>query len=252
MDRIKFIKQESLFNVRQRSVMSARILVIEDDLDIAESIRYNLQRDGFETIIAHEAKSGATAARRASDAPALIILDLMLPEMSGLDLCQQLKTDPLTRNIPILILSAKAAESDKIMGFELGADDYVTKPFSVKELLSRVRALLRRTERESLPNYDDGNLSIDFGSMRVACNTEGVTLTRKEFMLLMHLVRNRGRVCTRQSLLEDVWGYKHHGDGRTLDVHVRRLRQKLGGCAHHVETIVGIGYRFSERQENRR
>lgn len=224
--------------------MNERILVIEDDPDIAESIRYNLRREGLKAEIAESGEKGFRLARDPHSAPSLIILDLMLPGMSGIDLCRRLRRDPATEKTPIIILTAKASESDKISGLELGADDYMTKPFSVKELLARIRAVLRRTSEESSEPYDDGSLSIDFDDMRVNCCGNDVKLTRKEFALLTVLAKNKNRVATRQKLLDDVWGQDYYGDTRTLDVHIRRLRQKLGTCTGTIETVVGIGYRF--------
>ncbi|MEJ7862788.1 MAG: response regulator transcription factor, partial [Pyrinomonadaceae bacterium] len=147
---------------------------------------------------------------------------------------------------PIIMLTAKAAEIDKIAGLELGADDYIVKPFSVKEVVARVRAVLRRVEKDTIDRYEDENLSIDFADMRVVCGGADVRLTRKEFALLTHLIKNTGRVATRQNLLDNVWGYSYFGDTRTLDVHIRRLRQKLGDCGNCIETVVGVGYRFIE------
>jgi two-component system, OmpR family, alkaline phosphatase synthesis response regulator PhoP len=224
--------------------MNERILVIEDDPDIAESIRYNLRREGLKAEIAESGEKGFRLARDPHSAPSLIILDLMLPGMSGIDLCRRLRRDPATEKTPIIILTAKASESDKISGLELGADDYMTKPFSVKELLARIRAVLRRTSEESSEPYDDGSLTIDYDDMRVNCCGNDVKLTRKEFALLSVLAKNRNRVATRQKLLDDVWGQDYYGDTRTLDVHIRRLRQKLGSCTGTIETVVGIGYRF--------
>jgi len=142
------------------------------------------------------------------------------------------------------MLTAKAAESDKIAGLDTGADDYIIKPFSVKEVIARVRAVLRRSEKETAPKYEDSRLSVDFADMRVICEGKDVKLTRKEFALLSHLIQNTGRVATRQQLLDNVWGYSYFGDTRTLDVHIRRLRQKMGDCGNVIETVVGVGYRF--------
>jgi len=164
--------------------------------------------------------------------------------MSGLELCRRLRREPQTKRTPIIMLTAKAAEADKIAGLEIGADDYIIKPFSVKEVLARVRAVLRRSDEGTVKRYEDDKLSIDFEDMRVLCSGEGVKLTRKEFALLTNLVKNAGRVATRQNLLDNVWGYSYFGDTRTLDVHIRRLRQKLGDCGNCIETVVGVGYRF--------
>jgi|SRR5687767_1958000 len=224
--------------------MNERILIIEDDPDIAESVRYNLRREGLRADIAESGEKGFRLARDPNSAPSLIVLDLMLPGMSGIELCRRLRREPATEKTPIIILTAKASESDKIAGLELGADDYMTKPFSVKELVARIRAVLRRTNEETTPPYDDGKLNIDFEDMRVNCCANEIKLTRKEFALLTSLTQNLNRVATRQKLLDDVWGQDYYGDTRTLDVHIRRLRQKLGPCAGSIETVVGIGYRF--------
>ena len=224
--------------------MLQEILIIEDDADIAESLQYNFKREGFRVKIAESGEKGLRQALDEKNPPALIILDLMLPGMSGMELCRRLRREPLTEKTPVIMLTAKAAEIDKIAGLELGADDYIVKPFSVKEVIARVRAVLRRVEKEDAPRYEDERMTIDFADMRVACAGEDVKLTRKEFALLEHLIKNTGRVATRQQLLDNVWGYSYFGDTRTLDVHIRRLRQKLGECGNCIETVVGIGYRF--------
>lgn len=224
--------------------MTKQILIIEDDPDIAESLRYNLKREGLRAEIAESGEKGLRLALDGKFAPSLIILDLMLPGMSGMELCRRFRRESATEKTPIIILTAKALESDKIAGLELGADDYVTKPFSVKELLARIRAVLRRTGEDVIQRYEDDQLTIDFEDMRVTCCGEEIKLTRKEFALLTNLARNSNRVATRQKLLDDVWGYSYFGDTRTLDVHIRRLRQKLGQCASYIETVVGVGYRF--------
>jgi len=224
--------------------MNQHILIIEDEPDIAESLHYNFVRDGFKAQIAESGEKGLRLALNEAGAPSLIILDLMLPGMSGMELCRRLRREPQTRKTPIIMLTAKASEADKIAGLELGADDYIVKPFSVKEVLARVRAVLRRTDENSVARYEDEKLSIDFEDMRVTCGGQQVKLTRKEFALLTNLAKNAGRVATRQNLLDNVWGYSYFGDTRTLDVHIRRLRQKLGDCADCIETVVGIGYRF--------
>lgn len=225
--------------------MAGRILIIEDEPDIAESLRYNLEREGLRAQIAESGEKGLRLALDSSGAPALVILDFMLPGMSGIELCRRLRREPVTKKTPIIMLTARASEADRVQGLDLGADDYITKPFSVRELMARVRAVLRRTDDGSENRYEDGSLAIDFANMRVECAGEPVKLTRKEFALLENLTRNMGRVATRQQLLDNVWGYQYYGDTRTLDVHIRRLRQKLGDCANCIETVVGIGYRFS-------
>lgn len=220
------------------------VLIVEDDPDIAEGVRFNLEREGLEAHVAPTGEQGLAAALDAQGPPALIILDLMLPGMSGTELCRRLRREPATRRTPIIMLTARADEASRVAGLDLGADDYIIKPFSVKELLARVRAVLRRTDEADAPRYEDARLSVDFAGMRVACDGESVKLTRKEFALLEALVRAGRRVATRQQLLDNVWGYEYYGDTRTLDVHIRRLRQKLGPCGDCIETVVGVGYRF--------
>jgi DNA-binding response OmpR family regulator len=162
-----------------------------------------------------------------------------------MELCRRLRREPATEKTPVIMLTARAAESDKIAGLDVGADDYIVKPFSVKEVIARVRAVLRRTETdEAEPKYADQRLTVDFEDMRVTCDGADVKLTRKEFSLLENLIMNSGRVATRQQLLDNVWGYSYFGDTRTLDVHIRRLRQKMGECGTSIETVVGVGYRF--------
>lgn len=224
--------------------MSQNILIIEDEPDIAESLRYNFEREGFKVLIAESGEKGLRFALDENISPSLVVLDLMLPGMSGMELCRRLRREPVTRKTPIIMLTAKVTEADKIAGLEIGADDYIVKPFSVKEVLARVRAVLRRTDESSIQRYEDDKLSIDFEDMRVVCSGNEVKLTRKEFALLTNLAKNTGRVATRQNLLDNVWGYSYFGDTRTLDVHIRRLRQKLGDCGNCIETVVGIGYRF--------
>ena len=221
-----------------------RILIIEDDADIAESLVYNLKREGFAPVVAESGEKGLRLALNEKQTPAIIILDLMLPGMSGIELCRRLRKENLTEKTPIIMLTAKAAEIDKIAGLEMGADDYMVKPFSVKELVARVRAVLRRVAESTVEVFEDGNISIDYGDMRVSCSGVKVKLTRKEYALLVHLIKNSGRVATRQQLLDNVWGYSYFGDTRTLDVHIRRLRQKRGDCGGCIETVVGIGYRY--------
>lgn len=220
------------------------ILIVEDDADIAESLEYNLRREGFRPVVAESGEKGLRLAIDEKHTPALIILDLMLPGMTGMELCRRLRRESLTEKTPIIMLTAKAAEGDKIAGLDIGADDYIVKPFSIKEVVARVRAVLRRAAKESAPKYSDDMLTVDFADMRVTCGGDSVKLTRKEFALLEHLIKNTGRVAARQQLLDNVWGYSYFGDTRTLDVHIRRLRQKLGKCSGCVETVVGIGYRF--------
>lgn len=225
--------------------MSKAVLIVEDDPDIAEGLRYNLEREGLDVRVAETGEQGLAAALDPKGAPALVILDLMLPGMSGSELCRRLRREPATRRTPIIMVTARASEADRVAGLDLGADDYISKPFSVRELLARVRAVLRRSDESAAARYEDGRLSIDFEEMRVVRDGEPVRLTRKEFSLLATLARGAGRVATRQQLLDNVWGYEYYGDTRTLDVHIRRLRQKLGPCGDSIETVVGVGYRFN-------
>jgi DNA-binding response OmpR family regulator len=237
--------------------MKPLILIIEDDPDIAESIRYNLEREGaFQAQVALSGEQGLNIAlgkgqlprpaEEGASAPDLIILDLNLPGMSGFELCRRFRTEELTRRTPILMLTARTEEGDKVRGLELGADDYVTKPFSVRELVARVRAALRRSgyEAQTAKVYDDGQLKIDYADFAVFSQGQNVRLTRKEFALLSILSRNKGRVVPREQLLDQVWGLEYYGEARTLDVHISGLRKKLGVCGNCIETVIGIGYRF--------
>jgi DNA-binding response OmpR family regulator len=223
-----------------------RVLVIEDDPDIALSLRLKLERDGgFDVDTAHD---GADGLRAAVDRPPdLVLLDVNLPGMDGFEVCRNLRRAKATARTPIIMLTARIGESDRVAGLELGADDYITKPFSPKEALARVRAVLRRSERgaEEPEALADGALRIDVPARRAEVDGRALGLTRKEFDLLVELMRQRGRVLTRERLLETVWGYDYPGETRTVDVHVRRLRQKLGaGVDARVETVVGVGYRY--------
>jgi two-component system, OmpR family, alkaline phosphatase synthesis response regulator PhoP len=232
--------------------MKPYILVIEDDPDIGESIRYNLEREGaFTARVAESAEAALRAALvppngTSDQTPDLIILDLNLPGMNGFELCRRLRTEELTRKTPIIMLTARTEERDKVRGLELGADDYMTKPFSVRELVARVKAALRRSGYEAQPpsNYNDGFLHIDYGNFTATCQSQAIKLTRKEFALLAILTRNKGRVVPREQLLDQVWGLEYYGEARTLDVHISGLRKKLGDCGNGIETVIGIGYRF--------
>lgn len=224
--------------------MQHHILIIEDDPDIAESLVYNLKREGYAATVAQSGEQGLRLALNDKQPPAVILLDIMLPGMTGMELCRRLRKESLTAKTPIIMLTAKAAEADRIAGLDLGADDYIIKPFSVRELIARVRAVLRRTADSVPETFSSGALDIDFTDMRVTCGGEDVKLTRKEFALLAYLVKSSGRVAAREQLLDNIWGYSYFGDTRTLDVHIRRLRQKLGDCGSCIETVVGVGYRF--------
>jgi len=225
------------------------ILIIEDEKDIVDLIAYHLGQSGFSVISALDGPSGLERAKK--ERPGLVILDLMLPGMDGKDVCRALKLNPLTQSIPILMLTAKTEEMDRVVGFELGADDYVTKPFSPRELVLRVKAILRRKEvsREGEKIIQIGDLLIDFDRHHVSIKKTSLSLTSTEFKLLAELASNRGRVQTRERLLDKVWGYTYEGYARTVDTHVRRLREKLGPLGKSIETIRGVGYRFREEQE---
>ncbi|MGH9904073.1 MAG: winged helix-turn-helix domain-containing protein [Pyrinomonadaceae bacterium] len=230
--------------------MTRPVLIIEDDQDISESLKYNREREGLQTVVAATGEAGLIEALNERNPPMLILLDLMLPGMSGTELCRRLRREPSTRRTPIIILTAKSSESDRVTGLDLGADDYITKPFSVRELLARVRAVLRRIDESATKTYEDDHLMIDFTDIRVVCNGRKVKLTNKEFTLLSVLAKSADRVVTRQQLLDNVWGYSYYGDARTLDVHIRRLRQKLEDCGDCIETVVGVGYRFTGCSES--
>ncbi len=223
--------------------MKQRVLIVEDEPDAMELLAFNLEAAGFSTIQAVDGKQGLQKAR--SEIPNLIILDLMLPELDGIELCKILRRDRNTAGIPILMLTAKASEIDRVVGLEVGADDYVTKPFSPRELVLRVKNLLRRTQpAEEIEKLRAGELEIEFAGHRVTVGGEPVTLTATEFKLLATLAQRRGRVQTREKLLEDVWAYDAAIDTRTVDTHVRRLREKLGPAGEYIETLRGVGYRF--------
>ena len=225
------------------------ILIIEDEKDIVDLIAYHLKQSGFLALTAMDGASGLELAKK--ERPSLIILDLMLPEMDGEDVCRALKADPNTQSIPILMLTAKAEEMDRVIGFELGADDYVTKPFSPRELVLRVKAILRRRElpKEGEKKIQMGDLLIDVDRHQVFIKKNSIPLTSTEFKLLLELTSKRGRVQTREQLLDKVWGYTYEGYARTVDTHIRRLREKMGLLGDFIETIRGVGYRFREEKE---
>jgi two-component system alkaline phosphatase synthesis response regulator PhoP len=225
------------------------IVIVEDDEDIAESIRYNLEREGFRVRVA---ATGEDALNLILDRPpSLILLDLNLPHMSGFEMCRRLRAEAPTARVPILILTARTDEADKVLGLNIGADDYITKPFGMRELVARVNAVLRRADglESERPIYDNGELTIDQATFSVRFKGREVRLTRKEFALLSELARNQGRVMTRETLLDRVWSLSYYGDSRTLDVHIRRLRQKLGESSL-IETVTGIGYRLLDSRKS--
>lgn len=223
-----------------------QIFVVEDEKDLVELLTYNLEKDGYRVL---SEMDGAAALKRIPEKmPDLVLLDLMLPKTDGLTICKTLKSNPKTSHIPVVMLTAKGEESDKIVGLELGADDYVTKPFSVKELLARIRAVLRRFQKasEGEPIQKFRELTLDRKKHEVTLKKKSLELTAKEFELLDYFLTHSGRVLSRDVLLNNVWGYDYFGTTRTVDVHVRRLREKLATYEKHVQTVKGYGYLFKE------
>jgi len=230
--------------------MGELILVAEDEESLADSIRYNLEREGFEAVLAPDGRVALESFRDRE--PALVILDLMLPEVNGLDVCRAIRAQS---DVPVIMVTAKDAEADKVAGLELGADDYVTKPFSMRELLSRVRALLRRASMGAGRRAEEGErlrggpVELDVDRHEAFVRGEPVALPPKEFELLETLLRRKGRLLTRPNLIDEVWGSDYFGDTKTLDVHIKRIRQKIEKDPHdpeHLVTVRGLGYKFVE------
>jgi len=226
--------------------MKTKILVVDDEPEAIELIEFNLRQAGFDVLSA--ADGGEALARARSALPSLIVLDLMLPEVDGIEVCKILRRDASTSSIPIIMLTARAAEIDRILGLELGADDYITKPFSPRELVLRIKKLLERgqTPKSAEQTLRLGDLLIDEPRHLVSWKNRELDLTATEFKLLNLLAQRRGRVQSREQLLRDVWEYNGLIDTRTVDTHMRRLREKLGPAAKHLDTVRGVGYRFSE------
>ncbi|MBU5638728.1 response regulator [Geomonas sp. Red69] len=222
------------------------VLVIEDERDLAELVAFHLEQEGYTCLIAGDGNSGLNEARR--HRPDLILLDLMLPGMLGTEVCRLLKGGEQTGSIPIIMLTAKGEEIDRVVGFEMGADDYVVKPFSTRELMLRVRAVLRRSSEQAPKSAQLtlGVLHIDTEGHRVEVAGEEVQLTSTEFKLLMNLAERLGRVQSRELLLQNVWGYNYLGDTRTVDTHMTRLRTKLGAAGEMIKTVRGFGYKLEE------
>jgi len=220
-----------------------RVLLIEDDSDIAEAITFQLEKVGLQVRTARTGEEGLEAVRRGAD---LVLLDLNLPGMDGLEVCRMIRRQQTTAHLPIIMVTARADEVDRILGLEMGADDYMVKPFSLKELAARCKVALRRAASTGEPplGYRDENWEIEFDSYIVRYKGEEIRLTHKEFELFRYMVERAGRVLTRERLLERVWGWESDVDARSIDAHIRRLRLKLGPARHHVETVVGLGYRF--------
>ena len=222
-----------------------RILVVEDEESFREGLQHMLSREGFEVVLASDGAQGITEFDKS--APDLVLLDWMLPEFSGIEVCKYIRTKS---SIPVIMLTAKDTEVDKVVGLELGADDYVTKPFSTAELLARIRAVLRRGGDIDIPNasvIENGPIRIDIDRHAISVNGEAVSMPLKEFELLEYLMRNSGRVLTRGQLMDRVWGSNYHGDGKTLDVHIKRIRSKIEpdpANPIYLTTVRGLGYRF--------
>lgn len=226
-----------------------KILVVDDEVHIIELLKYNLESNGYKVI---SAQTGFEAIKMATEKkPDLILLDVMLPEMDGFDVCKHINKSKETEGIPIIMLTAKGEELDKILGLEIGADDYITKPFSVRELLARIKAVLRRNFKEESKNQviSIGDLIVNLDKHEVIKDGEKIDLTLKEFELLRLLIVNKGKVLTRDFLLDKVWGYEYYGETRTVDVHIRHLRQKIETDDKNpkfIETVRGIGYKFTD------
>lgn len=227
-----------------------RILVIDDEKDLIELVRYNLEKEGFVVRSAQDGESGLSAAKK--ELPDLILVDLMLPGIDGLDVCRSLRSDGRTARIPVIMLTAKSAEPDRILGLELGADDYVTKPFSPRELLARIKALLRRTSTPQAVSevIRRGSLTIDMARRTVSCAGEPIVLTATEFRLLQYFASHSGHVFSRAQLIDGAMGRDVVVEDRTIDVHITGLRKKLGNCGDWIETVRGFGYRFRDDEDN--
>ncbi len=227
----------------------AKILVVDDEENIVELVKFNLEREGYEVLTAYDGKEAMEQVE--SEKLDLVVLDLMLPQMDGFDICRQIRKNSKLNKLPIIMLSAKGEEVDKVLGLELGADDYVTKPFSPRELIARVKAILRRVDNKSVIDGDlleIGEISLDIGKYQVFLGSNQLNLTPKEFDLLSIIMRNPGQVFSRNHLLEEIWGYDYHGDTRTVDVHIRRLRKKIGEYSEddYILTVRGVGYKLKD------
>jgi DNA-binding response OmpR family regulator len=230
--------------------MPQSILIIEDDADIANLLAFHVKAAGYSCVVTRDGAAGLRLAQ--TDRPHLILLDLMLPGMSGLEVCKALKASAETEHIPIIMLTARGDEVDRVLGFELGAEDYVVKPFSPRELMLRIKTVLRRHVASSgLPQrWERNGLVADFDAHILYVDGEDVHLTRTEFALLAELVRHEGKALSREHLLSKVWGYEFEGYSRTVDTHVRRLRRKMGPYADVIDTVRGVGYRLQRSQED--
>jgi two-component system phosphate regulon response regulator PhoB len=225
--------------------MNQKIYIVEDEPDIREALKYNFLNEGFKVYTSPDGEEALSNIKKVL--PDVLILDLMLPGLSGLDVCKSIRGDEDIRDMSIIMLTAKGEEIDRVIGFELGADDYVTKPFSVRELILRVKVLLKKQSDSLVTNklVTFGPIRIDLDAHELKINDKEIVLTALEFKLLQHLVKRKGRVQTREQLLGDVWGYSAEVTTRTVDTHIKRLREKLGNSSDYIQTIRGVGYRFS-------
>ena len=230
--------------------MPKRILIVDDEPDIIRLLKYNLEKEGFEVLVAND---GVRALERAGEQPDLIVLDVMMPKMDGWEVVRKLKGDKRTADIPVIFLTAKASEMDEVVGLELGADDYVVKPISPRKLLARIYSRLRRRQAPAAQSAEDQiikihGIIINVPNYSVRAGSEDIFFPRKEFEVLAYLARNRGRVMTRDMILDTVWGHDVHVVDRTIDVHIRGIREKLGKRGDLIETVKGVGYRFKEEE----
>lgn len=223
-------------------MMRNTIFVVEDDEDIAELLQFNLDKEGFKVKL--EANGEKAYDEIIAQPPDLLVLDLNLPGLSGIEICKYLRENARTRDLPIIMLTARTQEIDKIIGFQMGADDYVTKPFSIRELIARIHALLRRSSPAQIEKISIGDLHIFINRHKVTCGEKDISLTPTEYKLLEALVMAKGRVLSRSDLMDMVWGLDYYGETRTVDVHIKRLRDKLEDCANLIETVKGTGYRL--------
>ena len=222
------------------------VLIVEDEIDLVRALEYNFKLAGFTVITATRGRDAVSLAL--SRSPSLVLLDVMLPDLPGWDVCRQLKADPKTNRTPVIMLTARGEEVDRIVGFELGVDDYVTKPFSLRELVLRARAVLRRGLPAESPRLEAGPLAVDVEGHRVQVEGADVEITALEFRLLYTLMSRKDRVQTRETLLSDVWGIHLNVETRTVDTHVKRLREKLGAAGSLIQTVRGVGYRFGAEE----
>ncbi len=229
-----------------------KLLIVDDEKDIVDLVAYNLEKEGYEVVKAYDGEGALRIAR--AKTPDLVILDLMLPGIQGLEVCRRLRRDPATSAVPVIMLTAKGGEVDKVLGLEVGADDYVTKPFSVKELVARVKAVLRRTDarlpHEKTAVFEFKGLRVDPGAHEVTVDGRRIELSATEFKLLSFLIRNRGRVFSRDQILDRVWGDEAFVEPRTVDVHIRRLRARIEpdeNIPAYIITVRGVGYKFADR-----